>query len=138
MTIPTSASLNPCPTIIPMISCACAPKVMRMPISGTRWVTEYIIRPYNPTTESSSAHAAKIPSNRVRKRCSFTELAMFSCMVRILTAWAAVRNASDPQMDTQGLTPKEVRAKAGQIYEKFGYWTTVSSAIACWELVLDN
>ena len=53
-------------------------------------------------------------------------------------AWAAVRNASDPQMDTQGLTPKEVRAKAGQIYEKYGYWTTISSAIACWALVLDN
>jgi purine-nucleoside phosphorylase len=53
-------------------------------------------------------------------------------------AWAAVRNASDPQMDTQGLTPEEVRAKAGQIYEKFGYWTTIPSAIACWALVLDN
>jgi hypothetical protein len=53
-------------------------------------------------------------------------------------AWAAVRNASDPQMDAQGLTPKEVRAKAGQIYEKFGYWTTISSAITCWALVLDN
>ncbi|MGA3188813.1 MAG: hypothetical protein ABSF22_17045 [Bryobacteraceae bacterium] len=52
--------------------------------------------------------------------------------------WAAVRNASDPQMDSTGLTPKQVRAKAGQIYEKFGYWTTVSSAIACWALVLDN
>jgi purine-nucleoside phosphorylase len=53
-------------------------------------------------------------------------------------AWTAVRNASDPQMDTTGLTPTEVRAKAGQIYEKFGYWTTISSAIACWALVLDN
>ncbi len=53
-------------------------------------------------------------------------------------AWTAVRNASDPQMNTQGLTPKQVRAKAGQIYEKFGYWTTISSAIACWALVLDN
>jgi purine-nucleoside phosphorylase len=53
-------------------------------------------------------------------------------------AWIAVRNASDPQMNTQGLTPSEVRAKAGQIYEKFGYWTTISSAIACWALVLDN
>jgi hypothetical protein len=52
--------------------------------------------------------------------------------------WTAVRNASDPQMDTKGLTPKEVRAKAGQIYEKFGYWTTISSAIACWAVVLDN
>lgn len=53
-------------------------------------------------------------------------------------AWTAVRNASDPQMDTTGLTPKEVRAKAGQIYEKFGYWTTISSAIACWAVVLAN
>lgn len=41
-------------------------------------------------------------------------------------------------MNTQGLTPKEVRAKADQIYGKFGYWTTISSAIACWALVLDN
>jgi nucleoside phosphorylase len=53
-------------------------------------------------------------------------------------AWTAVRNASDPQMDAEGLTPQEVRAKAGEIYEKFGYWTTISSAIACWALVLDN
>jgi hypothetical protein len=41
-------------------------------------------------------------------------------------------------MDANGLTPSEVRAKAGQIYEKFGYWTTISSAITCWALVLDN
>jgi purine-nucleoside phosphorylase len=53
-------------------------------------------------------------------------------------AWTAVRNASDPQINDQGLTPAEARAKAGQIYEKFGYWTTISSAIACWALVLDN
>ena len=33
---------------------------------------------------------------------------------------------------------KEARAKAGAIYEKFGYWTTISSAITCWALVLDN
>jgi len=52
--------------------------------------------------------------------------------------WIAVRNASDPEMNTQGLTPKEVRAKAAQIYERFGYWTTICSAIACWALVLDN
>jgi purine-nucleoside phosphorylase len=53
-------------------------------------------------------------------------------------AWIAVRNASDPQMDTTGLTPSEVRAKAGQIYEKFGYWTTIPSAITCWAVVLAN
>jgi hypothetical protein len=52
--------------------------------------------------------------------------------------WAAVRNASDPQIDAQGLTLKEVGIKAAQIYERFGYWTTISSAIACWGLIVDN
>jgi nucleoside phosphorylase len=52
--------------------------------------------------------------------------------------WTAIRNASDPQIDTTGLTPKEARAKAGQIYEKFGYWTTICSAITCWAAILDN
>jgi nucleoside phosphorylase len=52
--------------------------------------------------------------------------------------WIAVRNASDPQMDTSGLTPQEVRQKAGNIYERYGYWTTISSAITCWALILDN
>ena len=52
--------------------------------------------------------------------------------------WAAVRNASDPQIDATGLTFAQTRAKAGQIYEKFGYWTTISSAIASWALILDN
>jgi phosphorylase superfamily protein len=52
--------------------------------------------------------------------------------------WCAVRNASDPQMNTTGLTPEEVRQKASQIYERYGYWTTISSAITCWALILDN
>ncbi|HVS36148.1 MAG TPA: hypothetical protein VMS17_11255, partial [Gemmataceae bacterium] len=52
--------------------------------------------------------------------------------------WIAVRNISDPQMDTKGLTPEEVRRKAGQIYERFGYWTTIPSAIVCWALIVDN
>ena len=52
--------------------------------------------------------------------------------------WIAVRNASDPQIDATGLTQKEVRAKAGQIYERFGYWTTIPSVIACWALIVDN
>ena len=46
--------------------------------------------------------------------------------------WAAVRNASDPQIDSTGLTKKEAATKAGQIYERFGYWTTIPSAITCW------
>lgn len=52
--------------------------------------------------------------------------------------WAAIRNASDPQIDDSGLTLKEAADKAGQIYEKFGYWTTIPSAIACWATVKDN
>jgi hypothetical protein len=52
--------------------------------------------------------------------------------------WAAVRNASDPQIDATGLTKAEAEKKAGQIYERFGYWTTIPSAITCWAIVLDN
>ena len=52
--------------------------------------------------------------------------------------WAAVRNASDPQIDSTGLTKKEAGTKASQIYERFGYWTTIPSAIACWALIVDN
>jgi purine-nucleoside phosphorylase len=52
--------------------------------------------------------------------------------------WAAVRNASDPEIDSNGLTEKEAATKAAQIYEKFGYWTTIPSAITCWALILDN
>ncbi len=52
--------------------------------------------------------------------------------------WAAVRNASDPQIDATGLTFAEAANKAGQIYEKFGYWTTIPSAITCWALIMDN
>lgn len=46
-------------------------------------------------------------------------------------AWAAVRNASDPQMDTAGMTAREVRQKAARIYERYGYWTSINSAIVC-------
>jgi hypothetical protein len=52
--------------------------------------------------------------------------------------WVAVRNASDPQIASTGLTEKEAARKAAQIYERFGYWTTIPSAIACWALILDN
>jgi len=52
--------------------------------------------------------------------------------------WAAIRNASDPQIDDSGLTLKEAANKAGQIYEKYGYWTTIPSAITCWATVKDN
>jgi len=52
--------------------------------------------------------------------------------------WAAIRNASDPQIDSTGLTVAQAAQKAAQIYEKYGYWTTIPSAITCWSVILDN
>jgi nucleoside phosphorylase len=49
-------------------------------------------------------------------------------------AWVCIRNASDPQI-SGGLTLKEKYDKAGRIYEKYGYWTTINSAIACWSII---
>jgi hypothetical protein len=46
-------------------------------------------------------------------------------------SWLAIRNASDPQISAD-LSPNEQRKQAAQIYEKYGYWTTVGSAIATW------
>lgn len=48
-------------------------------------------------------------------------------------AWVSVRNASDPQMNAATLADETREAAA--IYEKYGYWTTVGSAITCWALV---
>jgi len=49
-------------------------------------------------------------------------------------AWLAIRNASDPQID--GTLPYSQQVEqASRIYEKYGYWTTVNSAIACWAVV---
>ena len=50
-------------------------------------------------------------------------------------AWAAIRNASDPQIDSTGLTIRQAANKAAQIYERFGYWTTIPSAITCWAII---
>ncbi len=48
--------------------------------------------------------------------------------------WYTIRNASDPQIDGT-LTPKEQIQMAARIYEKYGYWTTVESAFACWAVI---
>ncbi|RUX09018.1 hypothetical protein EOA30_04940 [Mesorhizobium sp. M8A.F.Ca.ET.059.01.1.1] len=48
--------------------------------------------------------------------------------------WVAIRNASDPQID--GSLPKEQRDKvAGDIYKKYGLYTTVGSVIASWAVI---
>jgi nucleoside phosphorylase len=47
--------------------------------------------------------------------------------------WVSVRNASDPQMDESNLA-SETKAAAA-IYEKYGYITSIGSAITCWALI---
>jgi len=63
---------------------------------------------------------------------------VISQMTTAAPKWAAIRNASDPQIPSQGLTTAQAAQKASQIYEKFGYWTTIPSAIACWSVIVDN
>ena len=46
--------------------------------------------------------------------------------------WISVRNASDPQMNAPTLAEETKQAAA--IYEKYGYWTSIGSAITCWAL----
>jgi nucleoside phosphorylase len=48
--------------------------------------------------------------------------------------WFAVRNASDPQMDGS-LPLQEQKKLASQTYEKYGYWTTIDSAITTWAVI---
>jgi hypothetical protein len=48
--------------------------------------------------------------------------------------WFAVRNASDPQMDGS-LPLQDQKRLASQTYEKYGYWTTIDSAITTWAVI---
>ena len=46
--------------------------------------------------------------------------------------WLAIRNVSDPQIDSGNLSLKQQAAMAAQIYKGFGRWSSVCSAIVCW------
>lgn len=48
--------------------------------------------------------------------------------------WLAVRNASDPQMPKQTTIAGEDKT-AAQIYQKYGYWTTINSALVVWAII---
>jgi len=50
--------------------------------------------------------------------------------------WLSIRNASDPQVAHMQSIEAE-KAWAEKIYEQYGYWTTVGSAIACWAAIAD-
>jgi len=52
-------------------------------------------------------------------------------------SWICIRNASDPEIKDD-ISLADQKKKAAQIYEQYGYWTTVCSAIACWALVVKN
>ncbi|HEY2282916.1 MAG TPA: hypothetical protein VGH60_05120 [Solirubrobacteraceae bacterium] len=51
-------------------------------------------------------------------------------------ATSILQDPADPQID--GSVPlKEQAQQAAHIYEQYGYWTTVGSAIGCWTLIAD-
>jgi hypothetical protein len=49
--------------------------------------------------------------------------------------WYAIRNASDPQISNPTNSIRTAEAAAGQIYSKYGAFTTAASAIASWAVV---
>ena len=49
--------------------------------------------------------------------------------------YVAVRNASDPEIDSDGLSLTQQANVAGDIYKAYGRWSTVCSAIVCWAIV---
>ena len=49
--------------------------------------------------------------------------------------YVMVRNVSDPQIDSTGLTLAQQTKLAGDIYKAYGRWSTVCSAIVCWAIV---
>lgn len=50
--------------------------------------------------------------------------------------WLVVRNLSDPRINGELPTDPDVQAMwAVFYYDNYGYWTTVSSAIACWAVI---
>jgi len=51
--------------------------------------------------------------------------------------WGSIRNASDPQVPSSVGNIEAQTRWAAEIYNKYGYWTTIGSAIACWSVIAD-
>jgi hypothetical protein len=49
--------------------------------------------------------------------------------------YAIVRNVSDPQIASAGLTLQQQKNLAATIYKAYGRWSTVCSAIVCWAII---
>jgi hypothetical protein len=57
------------------------------------------------------------------------------CLADEEETWLVVRNASDPLIDDANLTVLAQGDEAARIYKKYGYWTSVNSAIAVWAVI---
>ncbi len=49
--------------------------------------------------------------------------------------WHAIRNASDPQIPNPSGNIEQAKQEAGQIYSKYGAFTTAASVIATWAVI---
>lgn len=49
--------------------------------------------------------------------------------------WVAVRNVSDPQIKSDGMSISQQANIAAHIYKAYGRWSSVCSAIVCWALI---
>jgi nucleoside phosphorylase len=49
--------------------------------------------------------------------------------------YVAVRNVSDPEIESTGLTLPQQTKMAADIYKAYGRWSSVCSAIVCWAIV---
>jgi hypothetical protein len=49
--------------------------------------------------------------------------------------WHAIRNASDPQIPNPTNDIESAKQEAGQIYAKYGAFTTAASVIATWAVI---
>lgn len=49
--------------------------------------------------------------------------------------YSIVRNVSDPQISSSGLSLSQQTTLAGDIYKSYGRWSSVCSAIVCWAII---
>jgi hypothetical protein len=49
-------------------------------------------------------------------------------------SYVGVRNVSDPQINSGSLTIEQQERVAADIYQAYGLWSTVCSAIICWAI----
>ena len=50
-------------------------------------------------------------------------------------AWCSIRDASDPQVSSDIGDLEAQERWAAEIYQKYGYWAAIGSAIATWAII---